>query len=358
MPGLLNSEIETIRQHVAAKHEPWASAFAALIKQAEQALGEAPVHIRMNGGSPYFRQDAVYVPGKDGVRNPDSNTKSSALAKDASARATDLALAYRLTGEAEFAEKALEQIHAWCINQNTRMFATGRVEDAWTPGAAYGGDIVLMAAFPGLFFAGTLLREYPGWVLPARAAVKRWVRQMVDAQRPLMFFNGYEMYNNWEDARLLYLARGAEMLDDADLLIEVFDRWLHILPLKMTDAGELPRETERTRSMHYTLFALRSMTAVAEIARQHGVDLYHAEVNGRSLKKAIDFAAGYLLDMDKWSFEMIEPMHRPAAGAGADAEMGTFELAHRTWGDARYLEIIEAHGGRPVGGHATLLGAR
>ena len=40
--------------------------------------------------------------------------------------------------------------------------------------------------------------------------------------------------------------------------------------MKMTDEGELPRETMRTKSMHYTLFALNSTTLVAEMGAAYG----------------------------------------------------------------------------------------
>lgn len=347
---------EALRNHVAAGEEPWASAHARLIRSADAAMAMDPVHIRMNGGSPWFRQDAVYIPGRDGVRNPQANRRCSELASQAGHACLTLAIAYRSTRDARYADKALQMIHAWCINTDTRMFPTGFVFDHATPGLGYGGDIVLMAEFPRLFLAMYLLRDYSGWALPARAAVKRWVRSMIEAQRELMFYKGYDMYNNWEDHRLEYLATGALAIDDADLLLQVFDRWRTTLPMKMTEDGELPRETERTRSMHYTLFALSATIHIADIADAYGIDLYDLVINGRSLKKAIDYAAGYLLDMDRWPHQMIEPLKRDEDGKVAGVAL--FESAYARWGDRRYLEIMQAYGGRPVAGHASLFTTR
>ena len=175
---------------------------------------------------------------------------------------------------------------------------------------------------------------------------------MVEPQRKLMFFNGREMYNNWEDARLLYLASGALALGDLDLLIYVFERWRTIIPMKMTDEGELPRETMRTRSMHYTLFALNSMTRVAAMADGYGYDLYDYNINGRSLKLAVDYATRFLPNMEAWPFQMIEPL---------EAELGrsslaVFEMAYGHWRDEAYLRVIDQYGGRPVvNQHASLL---
>ncbi len=349
---LCEKRFSEIRAALNAGREPVVAAFTRLEKSAKAALEQRPLSVRDNGGSPYFRQDAVYVPGKDGVRNPESNMECGNLAGKFSAACYDLAAAYRVTGEARYADKALELIHCWCINQDTRMFATGFIQDPATPGARYAGDIIIFARFYPAFLAMYLLDDYPGWDLYCQAQVKQWVRDMVEPQRKLMFFNGYDMYNNWEDARLLYLASGALFLGDLDLLIYVFERWRNIIPVKMTDEGQLPRETGRTRSMHYTLFALGSTTLVAEMAEGYGFDLYDYTVNGRCLKKAVDYAAYYLLHMDEWPFQMIEPLEKELS-QGVPA---LFEMAHNKWQDDAYLQVIETYGGRPVTNlHATLL---
>ncbi len=352
----LNHErFENIRAKVADGIEPFASAHAELLKAAEEALDAPAPSIQQNGGSPYFRQDAAYVPGQDGVKNTEANHESSRLASEFSRLSFDLAVAWKLTDEEKYADRALELIHCWCLNQNSKMFPTGRVDDHRTDGLGYGGDIVMFGSLHRSFLAMYLLDDYGGWDIRAHAATRRWVRRMVDPQRELMFYNGIPMYNNWEDARLLYLACGALFLHDLALLIEVFRRWREIIPVKMTDEGELPRETMRTKSMHYTLFALHSTTFVAEIAKACGEDLYGYEFNGKCLKKALDYAAGYLLDMEKWPFQMLQPLE-----AGKEsAAFGTFEMAHAHWGDRRYLEVLGKWPGRPVHrGRETLLFGR
>jgi Alginate lyase len=354
MAGRFLSEtyIADIRAKVAGGKEPWAAGHKALIAAADVGLTQAPLSVRDNGGSPYFRVDAIYVTGKDGVMDASANMDSRTLAAKTSKVSLDLALAWRFTDAPRYADKALELIHAWCINRSTYMFPTGRTEDSWTQDGKYGGDIVMFHSFWDLFLAAYLLQDYPGWNLLAHSAVKRWVKDMIDPQRPEMFFQGREMYNNWEDARLLYLARGALVLDDLELLTYVFNRWQHVLPIKMTDEGELHRETMRTRSMTYTLASISSTLEIAEIARCHGVDLYDLSAGGKCFKTAVDYAAKYLLDMDSWPFEMIHGM----ADLEGNARLGSFELAYRQWGETSYLDVLSAYGGRPVAGtHATLL---
>ncbi|MEX0744708.1 MAG: alginate lyase family protein [Phycisphaeraceae bacterium] len=351
--------LAVVRDRARAGEQPWSAACEQLIAAAEEAMGQEPLSVRDNGGSPHLRIDGVYISGRDGVMDPEANKKSTNMAMQAGEAAANLALAWRFTGEARYADKALNLIHTWCINQNTRMFPAGRVEDARTPCGNYGGDVVMFLSFWKLFLAIYLLDGYPGWNLRSHAAVRRWVKRMTDPQRELMFHGGGEMYNNWEDERLVYLAHGSLALGDLDLLGDTFDRWKLTLPMKMTDEGELPRETMRTRSMTYSLMALHATTLLAEIARQFNVDLYDYQVNGKSLKLAIDYVAGYLLDMDKWPHQMIKSLAEEAAGANRakfNQRFSLFEMAHRQWGDQRYLDIIDAYGGRPITrDHATLL---
>ncbi|NLF29376.1 MAG: hypothetical protein GX591_00655, partial [Planctomycetes bacterium] len=160
-----------------------------------------------------------------------------------------------------------------------------------------------------------------------------------------------EMYNNWDDARCIYLLNGALALDDLDLAIEVFQRWAHTLPLKMTEEGFLPRETMRTRSMTYTLAALSHTLHIAHVAERFGVKLLDLTVNGRTIRKVVDTTAHYLLHMDQWPYEMIKPMSKESPN---DRIGQAFEIAYRHWGDRRYLDAINAWGGRPAG-CATLL---
>lgn len=346
-----DNHVRAVIARADASDRPWAPALVTLRDSAEKALGRDLVCVRDNGGSPHYRVDAIYVPGRDGVVNPESNMVSRELAGTCGRTCFNLALAWRFTGDARYADRALRQIHAWCIDEDTRMFPAGRVEDPFTPGARHGGDITVMAVFTPLLLAGHLLNGYEGWDLRAHAAVRHWVRDMIEPQRRIMFFQGQRMYNNWDDARNAYLAAGALMLDDLDLLIESFEQWTRTLPLKMTDDGELPRETMRTRSMTYTTMALWHTLEVAAIANRYGINLFDLTVNGKGIRKAVDYATHYLLNIDDWPFSQITPLNREHP-----PRLGLFEIAYSHWGDPRYLEVIETWGGRPVSeNHATLL---
>lgn len=339
---LSSADVAHIRQCSARAGDPCAEALAELLVQADRAAAAKPVNLRQNGDSPWFRADAGYIAGQDGVRNPTSNKECHRLAQEAGETALTCALAWRLTDDPRHAETALRQIAAWTLDQASRMFPSGRVIDRFSPGNRYGGDVGLFESFPKLYLACALLQSCPQWKLAPRGAVKNWIRDMLAPQRGPMFHDGYEMTNNWEDARQRYLACGAAAIDDCELLSYVFDRWRLTLPVKMTTAGELPRETERTRSMNYTLMALFLSTVNAELAWRHGIDNYTYTAQGRTLKLGIDFAARHLRDMKTWPFQMIEPLSENLFGD----RMLIFALAGRRYATNAYEDVIESWGGR------------
>lgn len=324
-----------------------------LLDEAEQFLTQDALSVRSATNSPYLLTDAVYIPGQDGVVNPERNQKGFHLLHQVGDRALTLAYAWRLTAEQRYADKSLELIHAWCVNENTRMFATGQVEGPATPGMTHGGNVGMMMSLPLLFTAVYLMDDYRGWGITAHECVRRWVRDMAKPQHPLMFYAGHEMYNNWEDARLRYLATAALALDDLELLQYCFDRWRSIIPVKMDEQGALPRECERTRSMTYTVAALGMAADVAEIASAFHVDLYNYEHNGKSLKLAVDYAAHHLLHIDEWPHQLLHPIEEEMQN---NKHFGMWELAYRQWQDPRYLDIIERYAQRPLRReHATLI---
>lgn len=347
---LPESRFAAIRSKIEDNREPHATAWATLKNCAGKALEAPLVSVRDSDGSPHFTVDSVYL--TDGVFDKSADRRQSEAIAALSRMTVDLALAYRISGEAKFAEKALALIHAWCIDENTRMYPEGRVDGPASAGNRMNGDIVFFMQLNDTFLACYLLDDYPAWDIEALAATRRWVRSMVAVQRDAMFYKGARMVNNWEDARLLYLAKAALFLDDMDMLSEVFDTWKRNLPIKMDAEGFLPAEAERTRSMTYHLAAIDMVIEVAEIAKAHSVDLYRFEAQGRSAKLGVDLVTRYLLNFESWPHEQLDPESVFAKGK----HRRFLEMAYQQWGEQACFEAIEKCGGRPLlDCHATLL---
>ncbi|WP_204332932.1 alginate lyase family protein, partial [Klebsiella pneumoniae] len=67
---------------------------------------------------------------------------------------------------------------------------------------------------------------------------------------------------------------------------------------QITPEGKLPLELARTRSLHYSIYALLAAYDVAEMGKCVGVDVWNYADGGRSLKGATDFLKPYYRKVD------------------------------------------------------------
>ena len=75
--------------------------------------------------------------------------------------------------------------------------------------------------------------------------------------------------------------------------------------------GRQPLELTRTTSFGYSMFNLRALMDVADIAHGLDVDLWHYQTkDGRSILKATEFLANYADPESKWPYQQIHPANR------------------------------------------------
>jgi Alginate lyase len=74
----------------------------------------------------------------------------------------------------------------------------------------------------------------------------------------------------------------------------------------ITTDGSLPRELARTRSLHYSDFALQAFAELATLASRTDVDLwgYQSPTTGASIRGAVDFLVPYWTGQT-WPYEEI-----------------------------------------------------
>src|SRR5690606_33744343 len=71
--------------------------------------------------------------------------------------------------------------------------------------------------------------------------------------------------------------------------------------------GSLPRELNRTRSLHYTTWTMAAAFDLADQAACVGVDLWgHQGPDGRSLKAATDFLAVWAGRESEWPWPELD----------------------------------------------------
>lgn len=323
------NDIENIKNKKG--QEPWKTAYDKLMSNANSMLSKSPPSVTYGGKTPpggdkhdYFSE----IPySSDGVFDPNSDRTDYDSAKALGKSVRDLGLAYALTGEEKYADKALEFIRVWTVDPSTKMNPKFTNDQS---------RIELSITIPGMFYGADLIWNYPGWDSSDRATFKDWTKKILASSKT------WSRDNNFENWKLVFISSAAVIVEDSDSLDYAFERWKDLIPDQMNKDGSMKYEIRRTRSLTYSAYAINAMIQTAEIARHQGVNLYNYELDdGRGLEKALDFLAPYVANPSKWPYEQIDSFD------GDEDNAALYELAYTFKNKDTYKKAIDKWG-RPM----------
>ncbi len=335
-------ELAILRQRILYNIEPQSSAFEDLLEDADAALAFEP-----------YTPQTLEIPG--GYVDPDGLAYARTVLWDNCHAAYSCAMAYAITGNEVYAEKASGVLMYWSNR-----------------GIRFNGDdsgLQLGSYFSPMLYATDLLHDYTGWEEADRSTFKSWWHNncLEDGQVLNVLRN---KDNNWKDAALLGTFAAAVVLEDTVLLKEALiqltsyfygrsdsnvrlpgDAW----KIAVDDNGVyLPREVVRndgSSGITYTAYALTTMVQAMEIARYSGFDYWQREtVLGATIGDVIE-------QYYRWN-EMNE--HFPWNGSAnkSDKRRNPYEIAnnHYTFSDGfkEYLENNRPLSGREGDEYTTL----
>jgi hypothetical protein len=253
--------------------------------------------------APYIR--------RDGEMNPARATAAfdrSALARMAS-DAEVLAQGYAGTGDRRFAERAAAVVRAWFLDPATSMNPNMNYAQA-VPGRNTGraAGVIDGSEFQRVIDAVGLI-DRSGALSPTdRAGLQRWFSRYVDwlttseigrAERAAKNNHGL-----WYDSQLVDFALFAGRVDVARQVLDTFPT--QRLAKQIAADGSLPLELERTRSFHYSLYALEAAYNVAELGQRLGYDIWNWQgKDGRGLRKATGYLAAYRGRPEAWRHQEL-----------------------------------------------------
>jgi hypothetical protein len=281
---LPQSRLELLRERVASHVEPTFSAYARLKTSADcyiDLLPTPPSHWFV----PYFYE------------NPKGHKEGKvSLATDANA-AYELALCYRMTGDARYARSAARIIDAWASGvQSASTEEDSRL--AWS------------YHFPAMIFAADLVASTDVWYASRQTAFKRFVRER---SLPL---NTMASQNNWGNWGLVLVMASSAYLDDQPLFEAGVSRWKEFIESQVAEDGSLSHEVTRAgggttpgrAGLWYSHFSLMPQTLAAEIARVNGTDLFdYVSPSGRTLRMAFDRLAEWSRYPERFPFYQGAP---------------------------------------------------
>ncbi len=320
------------KQRIKAGDAALQPAFTNLLKDAEKAMREGPFSVMNKTKLPPSGDKHDYVsyarywwpdPSKpngmpfiqrDGETYPEGQ---SPAASDRSqldkmvAGVETLGLAYYLTGEERYAERAALLIRTWFLTPETRMnpnlkFSQGIPGKSDSTKAGIIDGRVFCRAMEGAI----LISDSPALSPAERTAFRAWVSQYLNWLKtdplPQAESESKNNHGTFFDAQIMYFALFA---GDTAFAKQIAEEVVNKRILAQIEPdGTQPKELGRTRTFHYCAFNLQALFMLAHMAEPLGVDLWHA--GDSRIKVAMDFLTPYVDPARPWPYADMDGAQR------------------------------------------------
>ncbi len=319
--------LQSNKGRVQAKDPQIMAAYKALLKDADKALQFEPVSVMEKKNTPpsgdrhdymslapYFWPDPSKPNGlpymrKDGQTNPEvKEYKDKEYMPQLCDVVQTLALAYYFSDEKMYAEHAATLLRVWFLDTATRMNPNMNFAQA-IKGVNDGRGAGLIDArhFIKVVDAVGLLKDAKTWTATDDAGMRKWFSDfrnwMETSKVGKDEMNAKNNHGAWYDALRIALALGNGDNEAAKMIVK---HEQERLDYQMDENGFLPKEMERTMSLHYSVFAMEAFELAAQMGEQVGVDFWnYTTPSGKSLKKGFDVLQPYLADTKKWEGQQI-----------------------------------------------------
>ncbi|MFG0249974.1 MAG: alginate lyase family protein, partial [Phycisphaeraceae bacterium JB051] len=281
-------------------------------------------------GLPYIR--------KDGQRNPESLEGDFPAMAQMTVQCSVLILAWRLTSDERFAQKAVTILRHFFFSTQTGMNPNLRYAQR-IPGKCDGRGIGLIDThrMVPLVELLPLLRESNVWTTQDEENSQAWFKAYLDwfeqSELGQTERNEHNNHGTWHDTQTVAFALYTDQPDRAKAVLEQ-------VPTKrinqhISGNGSQPHEEARTLSYTYSMFNLEALFAMAICGQRVGINLWeHVGPQGQSLHAAIKYLGQYAGRFETWPHTQIKPI-----SAWKLAEL--LSIAHRHTGDPALLSTLQ-----------------
>jgi len=294
-----------------------------ILDAADKYLNDKPVTItnfkaeRSTGGiHDYYSDSDYWWPNpkdpdgpyirRDGMSNPDNFEKHRLALRDMSIQVAALTAAYKITHDKKYADKALQHLLAWFVNEKTIM--NPNLEHAQAVrGVTSGRSVGIIDTIHLVEVAQAIIvLEKLGDLDKKEAeAIKDWFRKYLNWLTTSKFGKDErDRGNNHSTCYIMQAAEFAKLVGDTTKMN--FCRNFYesvLLPKQMDTDGSFPKELARTKPYSYSIFNLDMMSMVCEILSGKGHDLwYYTTSDGRNIGLGMKLLYPYLADKSKWHY--------------------------------------------------------
>ena len=324
--SILNLEkLKSVKKAIKNDSDLYKNSYQSLIKKANNALKEGffsvtdKTQIPVSGDKhdylsigPYWWPDPTKKDGlpwinKDGQVNPITLGENLDLRRKGKMFRNShcLAMAYFITGNEKYAEKAIKLLQVWFLNPETKMnpnlnYAQG------IPGRTDGRGIGIIE-FIGIkevITAIELLELDHSMNQVTSEGLRSWLKEYLYwLQFSKNGIDESKMKNNhgtWYDAQLVALLLFFNKKEEAKTVLQSVKK--NRIESQILRTGELPLELKRTRPLHYSAYNLEAFTYLAYFGEKLNVDLWnYSPTNAGGIKDAYRFLYPYVKEEKKWN---------------------------------------------------------
>src|SRR5690606_7852893 len=309
------AQLRHVKYNITRKVEPFLTAYKKLIQDADEIIDQEK------------QENAVYdfhIPGYYGNEEAHRAAVASLVSDSYASYAN--ALAYRLSGDKRYGEKAIYFLNAWSSKNKSYSGADGH--------------LAMTRAGSGLMIAAELMTGTEVWSTTERTQFFHWVRDVYERA-------GNELrsrQNNiadWGRYASILSASFTENRAAVDANIQLIKSDLFN---KISPDGHMPHEVSRGGTgTWYTYFSLSPLTAASWIAYNiTGENIFALEsAEGASIKKAVDYILYYSKNPTEWPWDPNPERGTPSSWPG-----NIVEALDGIYNDPDYLRYVA--GSRPI----------
>ena len=283
-------------------------------------------------GLPYIRHDGKTNPASQDLKESDRR-RIGALGT----HTETLGIAYYLTGEEKYAQKAAELLRVWFLDPTTRMNPNvnhAQCRPGHNTGSKSGvldGRLMIRALEGSLLIANsTALNEsdYEG----LRKWAGEYVEWLTTDEMALQEAASKNNHGSYYDVQAMYFSLYSGDLESASRIARKFIENRVITQIKPD--GSMPEEMARTRPLFYSIYNLHAMFLVARLATKVDVDIWKTADKNSRLRAGLDYLVPYTDTNKLWPHPSIRKADRMVL-------FPILQMADIAYPDGDYIEMAE-----------------
>lgn len=253
-------------------------------------------------GLPYVRRDGETNPEERSI--PDH---ADLFRMEVAVHA--LALGYYITGDEQYASRAVLLLRTWFLDPATKMNPNLNYGQA-IPGITTGRGIGLigMRAIPEVLDGITLLSQSRSLTPADRRGLHKWFQRYLNwlqnSKNGRAEAAAKNNHGSWYDQQLAGIAL---FLGDRDLARKIIETAeTKRIAYQIRADGREPLELARTKSFSYSVFNLTALMRLAQEGERTGIDLWdYRAPDGGSIEAALNYLLPYAEGEKKWPYQSL-----------------------------------------------------